>query len=67
MNPPSPKPIDRRLIHLTEAAQILGISLRTLRALMGRGALPFVRPSARRVAIDVRDLERYIDAQREGR
>lgn len=61
------RPVERRLITLPEAAEILGISLRTLRALMDRGALPFIRPSARRVAIDVRDLDRYIDAQREGR
>lgn len=55
---------ERRLLTLDEAARYLTLSLRTVKALIASGALPVVRPSSRRRAIDVRDLEAYVAARR---
>jgi excisionase family DNA binding protein len=55
---------ERRLLTLSEAALYLTIGERTLKALIAAGRIPVVRPSPRRVAIDVRDLETYIDSRR---
>ena len=60
---PSPT-TTRRLVPHNEAAAILCISPRTLRALCGEGKISVVRVSKRRVAFDPADLEKYITAQR---
>lgn len=53
-----------RMLALPEAAQVLGISVRTLRTQIARGALKVVRPSPKRVVVDRRDLEAFIAANR---
>lgn len=58
-------PMTRRpLLPLNDAARILCVSPRTLRALCAEGKIQVVRVSARRIAIDPDDLDRYISDQR---
>lgn len=54
----------RALIPQKEAAYWLAISERTFRALVAAGKIPVVQVSARRVAVDPRDLDAYIERQR---
>jgi hypothetical protein len=56
--------VERRLLPLPAAATMLSVGLRTLRTIIATGAIPVVRVSPRRVAIDLRDLTAYIDARR---
>lgn len=56
--------VERRLLTLPEAARYLTIGVRTVKALIAAGRLPVVRPSPRRVAIDLRDLEAYVASRR---
>jgi excisionase family DNA binding protein len=58
MSPPSP--IIPRLLSQREAATYLGISYWTLRDLVFRRELPFVK-IGRRVLVDRLDLEAYLD------
>ena len=52
-----------RLLGLKEAATELGLSIWTLRDLVGSGAIRAVQPpGVRRILIDRRDLEKAIDA-----
>lgn len=61
----APSPIaERRMLSLPMAAELLGISLRTLRCLIERQQLKVVRVSPHRVVVDRKDLEAYIEAQR---
>ena len=46
-----------------EAAEILGVSLRTLDGLIQRGGLPAYRVGARLVRLDVRDIEAYMSGR----
>lgn len=55
---------ERRLRTLREAAYYLTIGERTLKSLIAAGKIPVVRPSPRRIAIDVRDLEAYVASRR---
>lgn len=57
-------PAERRMLTLPEAAEFLGISLRTLRCQIARQALKVVRASPHRVVVDRKDLEAYIAANR---
>jgi excisionase family DNA binding protein len=50
----------RRLLTLVEAADLLGVSVASVRRLIWRGDLPTVRLT-RRVQVDGRDLERLIE------
>ena len=50
----------RRLIGLNEAAQMLGLSVVSIRRLVAAGKLPVVRLT-RRLQVDVRDLDRLIE------
>jgi excisionase family DNA binding protein len=52
-----------RLMTLAESAAALTISTRTLRALLARGAIPFVRVGARRLALRESDLSAWIAAR----
>jgi excisionase family DNA binding protein len=56
--------VERRLLTLHEAARYLTLGVRTVKALIAAGKLPVVRPSPRRIAIDVRDLETYVASRR---
>ncbi len=56
--------VEHRLLTLPEAANYLTLGERTLKALIAAGKIPVVRPSPRRVAIDVRDLEAYVASRR---
>lgn len=56
--------VERRLLTLHEAARYLTLGVRTVKALVAAGKIPVVRPSPRRVAIDVRDLEAYVASRR---
>ncbi len=55
--------LPRRLYALRDAAAYLGVSVRTIRELIWKGELPQVRV-ARRVLVDLRDLDLYISAQK---
>jgi excisionase family DNA binding protein len=50
----------RRLLTLVEAADLLGVSVASVRRLIWRGDLPTVRLT-RRIQVDGRDLERLIE------
>jgi len=50
----------RRLINLAQAAEVLGVSIPSVRRLIWAGTLPIVRFN-RRLLIDLRDLDRLID------
>jgi excisionase family DNA binding protein len=58
------RPVERRLLTLQEAADYLTLGVRTVKSLVAAGKIPVVRPSPRRVAIDVRDLEAYVASRR---
>ena len=55
--------LPRRLYALPDAAGYLGVSVRTVRELIWRGELPQVR-IARRVLVDLKDLDAYIASQK---
>jgi excisionase family DNA binding protein len=50
----------RRLVSLAEAAEVLGLSVASIRRLVRAGTLPAVRLT-RRLRIDVRDLDRLVE------
>jgi hypothetical protein len=50
----------RRLVSLVDAAEILGLSVASVRRLVWSGRLHIVKLN-RRVLVDVKDLERLID------
>jgi len=52
------------LLSVGEVAERLSISVRSVRALIQVGALPTVRVTARRIAIDESDLAAYVAARR---
>jgi excisionase family DNA binding protein len=54
-----PRPGIRRLLSLTEAAELLGLSVASTRRLVGSGKLPAVRIT-RRIQVDIRDLDQLI-------
>ena len=54
----------RPLLPLPVAAIYLSLGLRTLKTLIAAGKIPVVRVSPRRIAIDPRDLDAYVDQQR---
>jgi len=54
-----------RLVGITAAARYLGVSVWTVRDLIGRGALPRVElPGVRRVLVDQQDLGRLVERSR---
>ena len=53
-----------RLLDLRRAARYLGFSYWTLRGMLHRGDIPFVR-AGRRLLIDVRDLDSWIEEHKE--
>jgi excisionase family DNA binding protein len=52
------------LLSKKEAAEVLGVGLRRVEALISTGELAHVRPSPRRVLIDPRDIEKFVAANR---
>lgn len=54
----------RDLIRKPEAAQILGVSIRTLEKMVARGAIPAYKVGPKLVRLDRGDLERYLDGHR---
>ena len=56
-------PARERLLTLPDAAEILGLSLKTLRRRVAAGDLPVIR-DGRLVRVHPNDLERYIAARR---
>jgi excisionase family DNA binding protein len=63
MHPTHPRPT-KRLYTLPEAAIYLGRSTWSVRRLVWDGGLPRVR-AGRRVHIDVRDMDEFIDKHKE--
>lgn len=60
---PSGPPPASRLLSLKEAARHLGISVWTLRDLIGAGELRSVQPpGVRRIYLDRRDIDKAIEA-----
>lgn len=57
-------PPSRRLVTLGEAAELLGLSVASVRRLIWAGKLPVVRLT-RRIQIDLRDLDRLINATKD--
>ena len=55
----------RRLISLREAAELLGVSVTSVRRLVWAGRLPAVRLT-RRVQVDLHDLDRIIQQEKHG-
>jgi len=53
-----------RLLDFRAASQYLSLSYWTIRDMVSRGEIPHVR-AGRRVLIDVRDLNRWIDQNKE--
>lgn len=56
-------PARMRLLTLPDAAELLGLSLKTLRRRVAAGDLPVIR-DGRLVRVHPNDLERYIAARR---
>jgi excisionase family DNA binding protein len=54
------RPAAARLLTLPQAAELLGVSIYTVRRLIWDAKLPAVRLT-RRVLVDARDLERLIE------
>lgn len=54
------KPLPKRLYTLSEAAHYLGRTLWSMRELVRKGSIPIVR-ERKRIFIDVKDLEGYIE------
>lgn len=52
----------RRLVSLTEAAEILGLSVKTVRRYIAAGELDAVRLGRRVIRIKAESLDRLIDA-----
>jgi predicted site-specific integrase-resolvase len=52
------------LLSLKRVAEALGVHVNTVRNYMTRCGLPWVALSPRRIAIDARDLERWIAARK---
>jgi excisionase family DNA binding protein len=50
----------RRLITLAEAAELLGMSVASIRRLVWSGKLPVIRLT-RRILVDLRDVDRLIE------
>jgi excisionase family DNA binding protein len=68
---PSPGPVPkgsaspaRRLLTLTEAAEVLGVAPYSVRRLIWTGKLPAVR-ILRRIQIDTKDLEQLIERSKD--
>jgi excisionase family DNA binding protein len=59
-----PKAPDKRLLTLRETARMLSISERTLGTLTKSGRLPVIR-MGRAVRVDVRDIEAFIEAEKQ--
>ena len=58
-------PRSKRLLPAREAAAYLGYeSPWPIRSLMWKGELPYVRLSQRRIAFDLEDLDRFIEARK---
>jgi len=53
-----------RLLTAREAADRLAVSLRTLRSIIGKGALPVVRVGARGLRVHPEDLDLFIEERR---
>ena len=60
----APRSDHRRLLTITEAAQLLGRSKASVQHLIAQRRLPVVRDE-RRVFIDLRDLDRWIAEHKE--
>ncbi len=56
----------QRLLSTREAARYLGLSVRKVQEMTAGGELPWV-PAGRRVQLDIRDLDAWIDAQKRKR
>ena len=54
----------RRLVTLVEAAEVLHVSVASVRRLVWSGKLPVVKLT-RRLLVDVRDLDRLIEGAKE--
>lgn len=58
-----PATITRRLISLTDAADALAVSTRTVRRYIAEGQLEAVRLGRKTIRIRVDSIERFIDAR----
>ena len=57
-------PLTKRLYDLKEAAYYLGRPVFSVRGLIWKGALPYVK-EGRRKYLDVNDMDKYIDRNKE--
>ncbi len=56
---------EQRLVNEKDAAKFICVSLSTLRRLKDAGAMPFIRVAARGLRYDIRDLEQFIEQNRQ--
>jgi excisionase family DNA binding protein len=54
------RPVQSRLLTIKEAAEYLKISERTMKTLLAKGVIRKV-PCGRRVMLDIRDLDQWIE------
>lgn len=55
-----------RLLNVDELAQYLGMTDRSIRHMVYRRQIPFVRLGAKRLRFDLAEINAWIDAQRVG-
>lgn len=56
---------EKKLLHVQEMAEILGVHPMTIRRMVERGKLPTVRiPGLARILFDPEDIERLIEASK---
>jgi excisionase family DNA binding protein len=65
-HPGLPPNLNRRLISLTDAAEMLGMSVGSVRRLIWAGKLHIVKLN-RRVLVDLRDIDRLIEEAKDRR
>ena len=52
-----------RLLDMNSAGQYVGLSYWTIRAMIFRGEIPFIR-AGRRILVDIRDLDAWVEANK---
>jgi len=65
MNPVSQQRPNKRLYTLKEGAIYLGLGIWAVRKRIWKGEIPFVRASKRRVLLDIRDMDSWIESNKE--
>ena len=62
--PPRMPPLVKRLYSVQQAGEYLNLSSWGIRELIWNGKLPYIKVGKRRIAVDIRDLDTYIEEQK---